>query len=96
MKRLGNWCCWTFWRYFPQYLPVAYQREILALSPFVCRQIGQGSPMIVMRREIFDAGEYEEVAEAPSNRAGEVWILKKWLQENPKWRPTSESTTARS
>jgi hypothetical protein len=41
--------------------------------------------MVVMRREVFEAGEYDEVAGAPLNRAGELWILKQWLKNHPTW-----------
>ena len=60
-----------------------YQRHIFERSPYVCVQLGQGSPMIVMRREVFEAGEYGEVDGAPLNRAGELWILKQWLKDHP-------------
>jgi hypothetical protein len=66
-------------------MPLEYQRQILEQSPYVCAQIGQGSPMVVMRREVFEAGEYDEVAGAPLNRAGELWILKQWLKDHPTW-----------
>lgn len=88
MKHLLDWFCWCFWRRFPQYLPSTFQQEILSLSPFLCQQIGQGSPMIVMRRETWDAGGCEEVPGAPTNRDGEIWIMKKWLKDNPDWRPS--------
>ncbi|MBL8869671.1 MAG: hypothetical protein JNK90_07740 [Planctomycetaceae bacterium] len=88
MKRFWRWCRWEYWKRFPRYLPLAYQREIFSLSPYACRQVGQGSPMVVMRREVWDAGGYEEIAGAPLNREGEIWILKEWLREHPTWRPT--------
>ena len=85
-----NWLAWKLWRCFPGWMPWKYQRQILKLSPYVCEQIGQGSPMVVMRREVWEAGEYEDIPEAPLNRDGERWIIQQWLRAHPDWRPVEQ------
>mgnify|MGYP003381539764 CR=1 FL=1 len=81
---------WKVWRHFPEWMPDEIQAEILKLSPFVCEQIGQGNPMIVMRREVWNAGEYEVVPGAPMNIEGVYWIIREWLREHPEWRPSAK------
>ncbi len=80
---------WKIYRLRPSLMPTAVLREILERSPYVCRQIGQGSPMVVMRRDVWDVGGYEQVSGAPVNLDGEFWIVREWLRENPTWRPSS-------
>lgn len=89
IRRFLDGMKWKIYRLRPSLLPTPVFREILALSPYVCNQIGQGSPMVVMRREVWDAGGYEEVPGAPMNVAGEFWIVQQWLRENPAWRPST-------
>lgn len=81
---------WAVWCRWPAYMPESIRREILELSPFVCNQLGQGSPMVVQRREDFHAGSYDEVPGAPCNIDGVNWIIREWLKANPDWRPSNK------
>lgn len=78
---------WIIWRRWPRRMPAALRCRILELAPYRCEQIGQGNPMIVMRREVWEAGGYEEVPGAPFNLDGEDWIIRQWLRAHPDWRP---------
>lgn len=82
---------WWIYRLRPSLMPTAAIQEILERSPYVCKQIGQGSPMVVMRREVWDVGGYDVVPGAPMNLDGEFWIVQQWLRDNPTWRPSSAS-----
>lgn len=78
---------WAIWSRWPRLLPDTIRRQILELSPYRCDQIGQGEPMIVMRREVWDAGKIEEVPGAGYNVDGEDWIIRDWVRAHPDWRP---------
>lgn len=78
---------WIFWKNYPQWMPLPLRLHILALSPYRCDCIGQGSPMVVMRREAWDAGIYEAVPGAPCNIEGENWIIQDWIRTHPDFTP---------
>lgn len=86
-RRMSEHLKWSIWSRWPQWMPPEIQRRIFELSPYRCQQIGQGEPMIVMRREAWEAGAYEPVSGAGVNIQGEHWILREWMREHPGWRP---------